>query len=188
VASSDNLKPKVFVIDDQAEYRRLLGHHITSRWPDAVVKQYDPVASGNLPESFSGAGNDMVLLGHPVGAGDALEWLRLFCKSPGFPPVIFIGDGEERQIVEAMKIGAADYISRERLNHQRLIELMEDSLAKPKENLSTSDSGRFFVDAQQIEDAGLPSLKGYEFKRRLVVNELSAVYLVCEESSGSIHF
>ena len=67
---------KVFIIDDSADYRALLAHHITARWPDAVVKNYDPVISGNLPDSFSGAGNDVVLLGHPAGQGDALDWMR----------------------------------------------------------------------------------------------------------------
>jgi serine/threonine protein kinase len=177
---------KVFIIDDQADYRKLLTHHVTSHWPDAAVKEYDPVASGNLPESFSGAGNDVVLLGHPAGESDALEWLRRFCSLSDFPPVIFVGDGDERQIVEAMKIGAADYISKPRLNHQRLIEIIEGALIKPREKPSTGDSGRFFVGADKLEDAGLPSLKGYEFKRRLAVNELSAVYLVQDASSGGL--
>ena len=38
---------------------------------------------------------------------------------------------------------------------------------------------RFFVDPEELA-AGLPSLKGYEFQRRISINELSAVYLARE--------
>ncbi len=71
-----DMSPKVFIIDAQADYRSLLSHHVTTHWPDATVKEYDPVTSGRLPESFSGAGNDIILLGEPAGDADALGWLR----------------------------------------------------------------------------------------------------------------
>jgi hypothetical protein len=180
------MSPKVFIIDGRSDYRSLLSHHVTTHWSDATVKEYDPVSSGRLPESFSGAGNDIILLGEPAGDADALEWLRQFCGKPGFPPVVLIGDGDERQIIEAIKIGATEYISQTRLNHQALIEVLETAFATIEKDRSTSESGRFFVDAEQLEDAGLPSVKGYEFKRRLVVNELSAVYLVSEKSSDRL--
>jgi FixJ family two-component response regulator len=186
VGTSQNSSPKVFVIDAEAEYRTLLRHHVTTHWADAMVKEYDPVASGRLPEGFSGAGNDIILLGEPGGDADALDWLRRFRAKSGFPPVVFIGDGSEREIIEAMKIGATEYISKERLNHQRLVEVLETSLASTDRSPSASESGKFFVDAEKLEDAGLPSIKGYEFKRRLVVNELSAVYLVSEQASGRL--
>ena len=53
------------IIDEQAEFRTLLMHHVTTHWPDANVSAYDPVAAGHLPDEFSGAGNDLVLLGIP---------------------------------------------------------------------------------------------------------------------------
>ena len=180
------MSPKVFIIDAQSDYRSLLSHHVTTHWPDAVVKEYDPVASGRLPESFSGAGNDIILLGEPAGDADALSWLRQFCGRPGFPAIVFIGDGDERQIINAMKIGATEYISKTRLNHQALIEVLETAFAAIEKSHPTADSGRFFVDAEQLKDAGLPSVKGYEFKRRLVVNELSALYLVSKEGSDRL--
>ena len=178
------MKPKVFIIDDQAEYRALLSHHVTSHWEDAIIKEYDPVASGRLPDSFSGAGNDIVLLGHPAGGDDALSWLHQFRKNSGFPPVVFVGDGGERQIIDAMKAGAAEYISRTRLNHKRLVEVLESVFEPIRRPPSTADSGRFFVGAESMEDPGLPGLKGYTFERRLVVNEISAVYLVRDDRTA----
>ncbi|RMF99144.1 MAG: response regulator [Gammaproteobacteria bacterium] len=162
---------KVFVIDDSPDYRALLGHHVTSHWPDAEVTEYDPLRSGRLPPSFSGAGQDLVLLGHPAGGDDALEWLRQFRAVPRFPPVIMIGDGEERQIVAAMQAGAAEYLSKQRLNHQRLVELIEQVL----------DAGR---PKRDLAAAGLPSLRGYQIVEQLSVSDVSPVYLTREAGSG----
>ena len=173
--------PKVFIIDDSAEYRALLSHHVATHWPDAAVKQYDPLEAGRLPDDFSGAGNDLILLGHPAGETDALDWLRQFRRIRAFPPVILIGDADERRIVTAMKIGAADYISKQRLNHRRIIEVMETVLGQSQ---PMTGSGRFFVNPDDVSTSGLPTLKGYEFQRRIAVNEMSAVYLVRRQTSG----
>ena len=186
MAGSSNSNLRVFIIEDQADYRALLSHHVSSHWIDAVVKTYDPVSSGRLPEHFSGAGNDIVLLGHPAGGGDALDWLRQFCKVSGFPPVIFVGNGYERQIIDAIRIGATDYISKKRLNHRRLIKMIQAALGTVDEGKLVSESEKFFADSEELASSGLPSLKGYVFKRRLVVNDLSAVYLVSEEASGRL--
>jgi serine/threonine protein kinase/CheY-like chemotaxis protein len=174
--------PKVFIIDDSPDYRALLSHHVATHWPDADVRQYDPLESGRLPDDFSGAGNDLILLGHPAGETDALDWLRQFRRIRNFPPVILIGDADERRIVTAIKIGAADYISKQRLNHRRIIEVLEAALG-PSQPIASS--GRFFVN-HDVSTSGLPSLRGYEFQRRLVVNEMSAVYLVRHQTSGEM--
>ncbi len=165
------LRPKVFIIDDSPQYRALLGHHVTSHWTDARIGNYDPESAGRLPDSFSGAGYDVVLLGHPVGGQDALEWLHRFRQVPRFPPVIVIGSGDERHIVEAMRAGAADYLSKARLNHERLIQLLENVL----------DAGR---EPRDFADAGLPSLRNYEILEELSSSDVSAVYLSRENASG----
>ncbi len=164
-------EPRIFIIDDSADYRSLLSHHVTTRWPDAVVRDYDPVFSGRLPESFSGAGNDVILLGHPAGGQDALEWLQQFRQISGFPPVVVIGNGEERQIVSALKGGAAEYLSKSRLNHVRLIEVLENVLGG-EEGLP------------DLAEAGLPSLKGYAIREQLSGSDVSSVYLTTEENTG----
>ena len=52
---------KFLIIDDHAEYRRLLSYHIAARWPEAIIREYDPLQSGRLPDAFSGAGNDVFI-------------------------------------------------------------------------------------------------------------------------------
>ena len=63
---------KVMIIDGQADFRTLLTHHVTSHWPDAVITAYDPIEAGYLPDEFSGAGSDVVLLGDHYGERNAL--------------------------------------------------------------------------------------------------------------------
>ena len=61
------------IIDGQAEFRSLLSHHLSTHWPDAEISEFDPVASGHLPDEFSGAGNDIVLLGNRLGDRNGVD-------------------------------------------------------------------------------------------------------------------
>ena len=164
-------RPKIFVIDANAEYRALLGHHITSHWAEAEVREYAPEAAGRLPDSFSGAGSDVVMLGEPGRGDTALDWLRQFMRVPRFPPVIMLGSGDEREIIDTMKAGAAEYLSKSRMNHQRLVAVIETVLeaGRPKTDLAA---------------AGLPSLRGYEILEELSSSDVSAVYLTSDPASG----
>jgi len=166
--------PRIFVIDDHADFRRLLAHHLSVRWPEVDVQDYDPAAFGSLPEGFSGAGSDVVLLGHPAGGGDALEWLRRLRANPRFPPVIFFGDGDERQIVAAIRSGAADYIGKSTMTHQRLVESVATALGAGG---SAHQPAR-----QEPGNSAAPELPGYEIVRLISQNDIASVYLGRERS------
>ena len=56
------MKPQFLIIDDDPDYRSLLSHHVSAKWPQANIRSYDPQASGRLPDSFAGASCDVVLL------------------------------------------------------------------------------------------------------------------------------
>lgn len=165
---------KVLVIDDHPEYRRGLASHVTVRWPDAVVREYDPLTAGPLPDAFSGAGNDLVLLGHPCGGGDALEWLRRFRSQPRFPPVVFIGDGDEAQVVEAIRTGADQYVGKPRLRHERLVAAIEDALAR----------GVAAAAPVPRRPAVVAGVRGYETLRRLADGEISTVWLARDRATA----
>lgn len=167
--------PRVFVIDDHAEFRRLLGHHIGVRWPEAQILYYDPVLSGRLPATFSGAGSDIVLLGHPAGGGDALGWLRQLRKMRRFPPIVFLGSGEERQVVAAIKAGADDYVGKPGLTHARLIEAMEGALAGRAAGAATTGESSPGI---------LRGFPGYEPVQVISEGPISSVYLTRERQSA----
>jgi serine/threonine protein kinase len=168
---------KAIVIETSKDYRSLLMHHLSSHWPDCKVTEYDPLASGRLHEDFSGAGNDLVVLGDPLGEESGLDWLRQFKSVKGFPPVIMLGDGTERNIVAAIKAGASDYISRENISHDSLIEICEAALDSAETGTDTSSS---------IITNGLdiPGLKGYQVERRISGGEIASVYLTRDVSTG----
>jgi len=163
---------RVMIIDDDEDFRSLLAHHLETRWPTAIVREYDPLQAGELPEGFAGAGHDLVLLGDPAGDSHALSWLRRFMAVPGFPPVIFFGDGSERQIVQAIKAGAEDYLGKRSLNHGRLVTAIEHLLR-------SREPARHGVPGGPV-----PLPRGYEVLRHLAGGGLANVYLARQQGSG----
>jgi DNA-binding response OmpR family regulator len=170
---------KAIIIESDADYRLLVSHHLTTRWPGAKITEYDPEVSGSLPESFSGAANDLVILGDPLGDQSSLDWLQRFMAIKGFPPVIVLGNGNERAIVAAIRCGAKDYISRDNLAHATLIQICEAVLDEASQN-NTERSTRS-IPASELE---IPGLKGYKVKKRISGGEIASVYLTTDKNTG----
>ena len=164
------------IIDGHAEFRSLLMHHVTTHWPDAIISAYDPTEAGHLPTEFSGAGNDIVLLGDDQGDREGLITLKQFAKTPGFPAIIYFGNGGR---IEAKKIGADAFMDREKIRHDALIVRMGDIL-RAQRRVASTDS--LFVG--DLATGIHPLVKGYRFLNRLAVSEHSAVYLAEKESAG----
>jgi len=168
---------KVMIIDGQPEFRSLLMHHVTTHWPEAIITAYDPVEAGFLPDEFSGAGNDMVLLGNHYGERDAVAALRQFCKLTRFPPVAFFGDPADEW--KAKKAGAAAFFAREKVRHDALVVQLSDMLRSRRRVAST---GSLFVGDQKT---GIhPLIRGYRFIRKLSATTHSSIYLAERESTG----
>jgi len=165
---------KVMIIDGHADFRSLLMHHVTTHWPDAIISAYDPTNAGHLPDEFSGAGNDIVLLGSEQGDRDSLRTLRQFAGTPAFPAIIYFGDDNKSQ---ALKAGAKAYFERENVRHNAFVVRMGDIL-RNRQRVASTDS--LFVGDMRT---GIhPLIKGYRFIKRLAVSEHSAVYLAKKES------
>jgi len=143
---------------------------VATRWPDAVIREYDPLLSGRLPEAFSGAGNDVVLLGHPSGRADVVDWVRQFRALPRFPPIVVIGSGDERQVVAAIKAGADDYVGKPALSNARLVEAIEEAL---KASRAPAGNGPAETPANGLD----PIPRNYDIVRKLAHGEIATVYL-----------
>jgi hypothetical protein len=168
---------KVMIIDGQAEFRSLLMHHVTTHWSDAVISAYDPVEAGYLPDEFSGAGNDMVLLGDNYGERDALQALRQFCQVPSFPPVVFLGAADDQE--QAMKAGATAFFPRDRIRHDALTVKLSDIF---KSRRRVANTGSLFVGD---EKTGIhPLIRGYRFIKKLNATTHSGIYLAERVSTG----
>ncbi len=166
------------IIDGQAEFRSLLMHHLTTHWPDAIISAYDPIAAGHLPDEFSGAGNDIVLLGNELGERDGLDVLRKFVNRTGFPPVVYFAQPKEH--ARAKEVGAESFFPRDDIKHGALIVRIGEVLAD-RRRVASTDS--LFVGDETI---GLhPLIRGYRMIRKLGSSRHSAVYLA-EKSSADL--
>ncbi len=167
------------IIDGEPEFRTLLMHHVTTCWDDAIISAYDPIAAGQLPEEFSGAGNDLVLLGSEQGDRDPLQTLRQFKRIAGFPPLIYFGTGsdEERRVVR--RLGVDVLFQRNDISHDALTVRMSDILRTRRK---VSSTGSLFVG--DLRKGSRPLIKGYRLIRRLSSSDYSSVYLAERESAS----
>ncbi|MCP4302688.1 MAG: serine/threonine protein kinase [Gammaproteobacteria bacterium] len=169
---------KVMIIDEQAEFRSLLMHHVTSHWPDAIISAYDPTEVGHLPDEFSGAGNDVILLGNRHGEErEGIDVLKRFVAKNNFPPVIYFASEKDEDA--ARKLSPDAYFSRDRMKHDVLIVGLSDVLLS-RRMVATTES--LFVGDMRT---GInPLIKGYRFLRKLGATEYSGVYLAERESTN----
>lgn len=167
----------VFILDANRDYRVLLAHHITSHWSDANVREYDPGESGRLPDEFAGAGCNLLLLGDPGDGEDQLNTLRRFRSVRGFPPVVLIGDSDDRQIVAAIKAGAADYLVRTSMTHELIVEVCEAAI----ESAASADDRSSSTLTSALD---IPVLKGFRLERRISGGEVASVFLTRDRRTG----
>ena len=165
------------IIDGQAEFRSLLQHHLSTHWHDAIIADFDPVQSGHLPDEFSGAGNDVILLGNRLGDREAADVVKRFRRNPKFPPIVFFGTREEAALVRAR--GADGCFSRQRFSHNALIGRLREILVARRQALSNNSLS---VDGEAAV-AG-PLIKGYRFLKKLGGSAHSSVYLAEREKTG----
>jgi serine/threonine protein kinase len=169
---------KVMIIDEQADFRSLLMHHITSHWPDAIISAYDPSVAGHLPDEFSGAGNDLILLGSCHGEDrDGIDALRRFVGKEKFPPVVYFGEQADKDAVR--ELAPEGHFYRDDINHDALIVRLSD-LLRSRRLLATTDS-LFVGDMRTGID---PLIKGYRLIRKLGATEHSGVYLAERQSTN----
>ncbi len=164
------------IIDEQADFRSLLMHHVTTHWPDAIISAYDPKSAGHLPDEFSGAGNDIILLGSRQGDREGVHVLRRFVKKKSFPPVVYFGTEDDQEAANKLRPDA--HFIRDHIHHDSLIVGLSDVLLARRRVASTSS---LFVGDMRT---GIhPLIKGYRFIRKLGSTEHSGVYLAEREST-----
>jgi len=165
------------IIDGQAEFRNLLKHHLSTHWHDAIITDFDPVADGHLPDEFSGAGNDIILLGNDQGDRDGIDVIKRFVNQSNFPALVYFGNRKETS--HALDKGVDGYFLRDQISHDALIVRLSDILVARRR---VSVTGSLFVGDKA---AGIdPIIKGYRFIKKLASSSHSAVYLAERESTG----
>jgi CheY-like chemotaxis protein len=169
----------VLVVDDDREYRRLLLQHITTKWPKALVEEFDPVTSPPLDDKHA-ASFDVVLLDYLLGKENGLDYLRRFRQNPAFPPVIMLtAEGNERLAVSAIKLGAADYIPKRSVTHAALVGSIEEALD------ARGAVGRYEEQEPKPKPQSGIVVKGLRILRKIGEGGISCVYLAQREGDAT---
>jgi eukaryotic-like serine/threonine-protein kinase len=173
--------PRVLVIDDHQGFRHMVRRQLQAQWPDVRVAEYDPAAESQAPETVAKAGFDIVLLDYQLGEQNGLDYLRSFRTLPDFPPVIMLtGEGNERVAVEAIKLGAADYIPKQTMTHEALINAIREAL----DARGTVERFKAAEQQQQVPVERRIEIRGLKILRKLAVGGMSSVYLAQRTSGG----
>ncbi len=180
---------KVLIVDPNPKFRELLAHHVTAEWSDGIVIQHDPNVHGNFPSHFSGGGSDVVLLSQDLGkaigeSGESgLDWLKVFKRRPGFPPVVFLADaGDELLAVQVIKSGAEDYIPKKSLSHSFLVNSIKEAVRKKKRAAALFETTPNYG---SLAGAGTNvNIKGYEIIKEISNRGVSWVYLARSNALG----
>lgn len=176
---------RILVIEDHAEFRTLLRHHIGLRWPAAVLTEHDPSKHGSLPPDFTGKDVDLVLLDYQLGTEeDGFAYLKRFRAVPDFPPVIMLtAGGNEDLAVRAIKGGAADYIPKQTMTHERLISAIQGALDSRQAATVAAARASSPVATEELPSNSL-SIDGYKLVRCLAQGGAGTVYLAQALDSG----
>src|SRR3954471_5122905 len=165
---------RLLVVDDAPEHARMVEGFIRSgdEFPDAHIRiatSYDEALAAFDEERF-----DVAFFDYWLGSRDGLSLLREV-RQKGFdaPVVVLTSRGAEDVAVEAMKAGAADYLSKANLTIEALERAIRHALALHAEELQ-----RWHAEA---------ALRASEERfRALVENSSDALMLI--DSQGRITY
>lgn len=172
------MNPRVLIVDADRELRMWLRHHVEILWPDGSALEMDPGELEKTHARQSSARNlDLIVLG--LACGDPPEFptagltpLRRLLDLEEVPPVVVIASGgNELNAVQAMRMGAVDYLPRRLLNAQRLATALRQALRQRQRALALARTPRRGLDALQL------ALPQYSIVRRLGESARAAVYL-----------
>ena len=121
---------RLLVVDDAIEHAEMVVEFIRSgdAWPDAQMKT--AVSYEDALQEFEDCPFDVAFFDYSLGARDGLSLLReIRQRGVETPVIVLTGRGAEEVAVEAMKAGAADYLSKANLSIEALERAIRHALA-----------------------------------------------------------
>jgi PAS domain S-box-containing protein len=111
---------KILCVDDDEVDRKIIQRKLKQRFEDELV--FEAVATANEAfEKLKGDKFDIILLDYMLGNTTGLEFLNeLDNKGISSPVILLTGLGNEDVAVEALKLGAYDYFTKEQLGSKKI--------------------------------------------------------------------
>ncbi|MBF8268395.1 MAG: Response regulatory protein [Gammaproteobacteria bacterium] len=145
---SENTPRRILIIDDDADYRKLLHTWLLSLFPVTDIVEYDPLNQGLPAPDFNWTAIDVLLLDYDLRLPDAtgLDLLHLNQDNQLFPATMMLTSaGSEGVAVRAMKYGVTDYLPKDQVNKEILKTAVENAFAQhnlKRQRLSLLDEMR----------------------------------------------
>src|SRR3984893_4701153 len=182
------MNPLFLLVIEERELRDWLRHHRDMLWPDATVTDTPPVQFQAGLSELNLEAFDLIALSANCGdaladSGDGLDALRALQTTRHCPAVIVLAaGGNELSAVEAMRIGAVDYLPRSLLNAQRMANALRLAQRGPRGGKSAPP--RTFKPARLELDPAYLDLPQYSLLHKLGESSRAAVYLAYSATLG----
>ena len=129
---------RILLFDDDRDYRNLLKAYIEKYLSGVEIHEYDPVSKGAPGDDFDWSRYDVLILDYYlcIYGFTGLDLLQKHRKKPGFPATVMLtGAGDEEIAVRALNFGVYDYLRKEKLSKEQLIESINNAFHKHHEEL-----------------------------------------------------
>lgn len=135
---------RILIVDDNEQFAAAVSSRLRAEFNfDVFVVQSATKAAEHL--RATNAGVDVIIVDHEMPGMNGIEFLRLMKKIGNQTPVVMLtAAGSDLVAVEAMKLGAYDYVRKEQLDLKHLGHVLE----------ATSERHRFRI-AQEFEEERL---------------------------------
>jgi eukaryotic-like serine/threonine-protein kinase len=176
--------PRLLIVTDHTELGRALEQHVSIVWPDAECRIHAPLQSGRLHSGFNAVGYDVVLLDDRIERGQGEKWLDNLLHRNAFPPILYLARADDPALAQrVVKRGAIDCLTRERIDHRRMADVLRKAMVQRREQLALLRTG---PEAERLSQFGAVTIRGHRFVRELAVGGTSAVYLAESERAGEM--
>jgi FixJ family two-component response regulator len=176
--------PRLLIVTDHTELGRALEQHVSIIWPDAECRVHAPLQSGRLHSGFNAVGYDVVLLDDRIERGQGEKWLDNLLHRNAFPPIVYLARADDPGLAQrVVQRGAIDCLTRERIDHRRMADVLRKAMVQRREQLALLRTG---PEAERLSQFGAVTIRGHRFVRELAVGGTSAVYLAESERAGEM--
>ncbi len=139
--SNDAELKRLLILDDDADFRKLVMIYLKKMFTGLTLVEYDPVVQGAPGEGFDWAEYDVLLLDYylSIEGVTGLDILQANRKNKRFPATIMLtGAGNEEVAVRAVKAGVYEYLRKAKLDKQQLHTVILEAFEKYQAEQSLS--------------------------------------------------